>query len=176
MIPSLSGGIYQFDGDSIEPIPITADNLLSSSFKFSDDLVISGGKETRSYGVSKNSGKLLYECSMHGCTNHTKIGEEDEDENNLLEHNPTIDDVIVIRRQTQTVRAIEPRSGLERWNFSVGHHELELIKSENCHTNIEKPLDIDFEIKIVVPDGIVCAVDKRNPSQILWKQKVLILI
>lgn len=42
MIPSLSGGLYQFDGESIEPIPITADNLLSSSFKFSDDLIISG--------------------------------------------------------------------------------------------------------------------------------------
>lgn len=43
MIPSINGGgLYQFDGDSIEPIPITATNLLDSSFKFSDDLVISG--------------------------------------------------------------------------------------------------------------------------------------
>lgn len=42
MIPSLSGSIYKFDGESVEPIPINADNLLSSTFKFSDDLVISG--------------------------------------------------------------------------------------------------------------------------------------
>nr|CAD7426268.1 unnamed protein product [Timema monikensis] len=43
MIPSLSGGLYRFNGDSIEPVPVTADNLLQSSgFLFSDDLVISG--------------------------------------------------------------------------------------------------------------------------------------
>lgn len=42
MIPSLSGSLYKFDGEGVEPIPINADNLLSSSFKFSDDLVISG--------------------------------------------------------------------------------------------------------------------------------------
>lgn len=42
MIPSLSGSLYKFDGEGVEPIPINVDNLLSSSFKFSDDLVISG--------------------------------------------------------------------------------------------------------------------------------------
>lgn len=44
MIPSLTGALYKFDGETVEPIPINADNLLSSSFKFSDDLVISGKK------------------------------------------------------------------------------------------------------------------------------------
>lgn len=42
MIPSLYGGLYKFDGEDIEQIPVTADHLLSSSYKFSDDLVISG--------------------------------------------------------------------------------------------------------------------------------------
>lgn len=42
MIPSLNGGLYKFDGETIEQIPVTADHLLSSSFKFSEDLVISG--------------------------------------------------------------------------------------------------------------------------------------
>lgn len=42
MIPSLSGSIYKFDGESVEPIPISTDNLLSSSYKYSDELVISG--------------------------------------------------------------------------------------------------------------------------------------
>lgn len=44
MIPSLSGSLYKFDGEGVEPIPINVDDLLSSSFKFSDDLVISGMK------------------------------------------------------------------------------------------------------------------------------------
>lgn len=42
MIPSLSGSLYKFDGETVEPVPVNADHLLSSSFKFSDDLVISG--------------------------------------------------------------------------------------------------------------------------------------
>lgn len=42
MIPSLSGALYKFNGEHIEAVPITADNLLKSSFRYSDELVISG--------------------------------------------------------------------------------------------------------------------------------------
>lgn len=42
LIPSLDGGLYKFDGDGIEPIPISADSLLHSSFRAADDLIISG--------------------------------------------------------------------------------------------------------------------------------------
>jgi len=43
MIPSLSGGIYKFNGSSIEPIPVTAEQLLKSTpFTFSSNLAISG--------------------------------------------------------------------------------------------------------------------------------------
>lgn len=42
LIPSLDGGLYKFDGDSIEPIPISADSLLHSSFRAADDLLITG--------------------------------------------------------------------------------------------------------------------------------------
>lgn len=41
LIPSLNGNLYKFDGDDIEQIPVTAEDLLSSSFKFSDELVTS---------------------------------------------------------------------------------------------------------------------------------------
>ncbi|XP_023302859.2 eukaryotic translation initiation factor 2-alpha kinase [Lucilia cuprina] len=200
MIPSLSGGIYKFDGESIDPIPITTDNLLSSSAKFSDDLVISGGKETRTYGVSARTGQLLYECSMNGCVNSTdaefqnrnatKTVEQDddvsvEDEENLKkddingngyvrEHDPLIDDVIVVRRQTQTVRAVETRTGVERWNFSVGQHELDLIRPAECHdrkfSNLEMAI-LDLDIKVIVPEGVICAFSKLEPSVMLWKYK-----
>lgn len=186
MIPSLSGGIYKFDGESIDPIPITTENLLSSSFKFSDDLVISGGKETRSYGVSARTGQLLYECSMHGCVNSTdsdslKNGQNDEaiktpnpNMDLIPEHDPLLDDVIVVRRQTQTVRAVESRTGIERWNFSVGQHELDMMKSAECHDRQFSDLDmavLDLEVKVIVPEGIVCAFSKSNPENMLWKHK-----
>uniref|UniRef100_A0A1B0CZ18 Uncharacterized protein n=2 Tax=Phlebotomus papatasi TaxID=29031 RepID=A0A1B0CZ18_PHLPP len=76
MIPSLSGSLYQFDGQTIEAIPITADQLLTASFKFSNDVVISGGKETRSYGISMRTGQVIYECSIGGCQNRTDAIDE----------------------------------------------------------------------------------------------------
>lgn len=42
IIPSLAGNLYKFNGDTIDPIPVTADNLLTASFQYSDDLVIVG--------------------------------------------------------------------------------------------------------------------------------------
>lgn len=42
LIPSLDGGLYKFDGEGIEPIPISADSLLHSSYRAADDLLITG--------------------------------------------------------------------------------------------------------------------------------------
>ena len=50
---------------------------------------------------------IRYECTIDGCKKFD--GEEGE----------SLDDVIVVQRETQTVRAVEPRSGQEKWNFSV---------------------------------------------------------
>ncbi|XP_055545954.1 eukaryotic translation initiation factor 2-alpha kinase-like [Wyeomyia smithii] len=176
MIPSLNGGLYKFDGDTVEPIPFSAEDLLKSSFKFSDDLVISGGKETRSYGISSRTGQIIYECTMSGCRNTTEImhAEKTKDEpmEEVLSYDPLQDDVIVIRRQTQTVRAVESRTGNERWNFSIGHHELEMLKNEDCRGgSSEASLDpglLDVELKVIIPDGVVCAVS-RSTGKIQWK-------
>lgn len=141
---------------------------------------ILGGKETRSYGISTRNGKVVYECSMHGCKNTTNNNSDELDHTGSVEitdddHDPLVDEIIVVRRQTQTVRAVEPRTGGERWNFSVGHHELDILKAENCHerpyTELEKTL-LDVQLKVIVPEGIVCAVQKENPNVILWKYKV----
>lgn len=115
MIPSLNGGIYKFDGESIEAISLTAEDLLKSSFKFSDDMVISGGTEVRTYGINSRTGRLVYECSMGGCKNKnlTEVLEEGQSEQQA-KYDPMVDETLVLKRHTQTVRAIEPRSGNER--------------------------------------------------------------
>lgn len=157
MIPSLSGGLYKFNGDSVEAIPITADNLLKSSFLYSDDLVISGGRESKTYGVEVSTGKILYECSMSKCDNESKSS--------------PVGDVIVVQRQTQTIRAIEPRSGAERWNFSVGQHDVKIAHdpSSYCHSVIDPSADLI--LKVIVPDGLICAISKTNPGEVVWKHK-----
>ena len=75
---------------------------------------MSGGKEVRTYGVDARTGHLQYVCSSDGC--HVEPAEAG-----------TSGEFLVIRRHSQIVRAIEPRTGTERWNFSVGRHEASLL-------------------------------------------------
>lgn len=169
MIPSLSGSLYKFDGDSIEAIPIRAEDLLKSSFKFSDDIVISGGLETNSYGISARTGQILYECTLRGCQNYTHSTEPISSDE---QHNPLSDDVLILKRETQTVRAIEPREGVERWNFSIGMHHLDVMKSKDCHSKTTsddlKDLLADLEFKAVIPQGLLCAYSKKDTTRPLW--------
>ncbi|XP_050068278.1 eukaryotic translation initiation factor 2-alpha kinase-like [Anopheles maculipalpis] len=188
MIPSLGGSLYKFDGDSIEPIPFSAEDLLKSSFKFSDDLVISGGKETRSYGVSMQTGQLIYICTMQGCKNATELAmematgegkygppENDRTPVGVGTLDPMQEDVLVIRRQTQTVRAVESRTGSERWNFSIGHHEVERMSNEDCRGGKERrevnPIILDLDLRVIIPEGVICAVRKSAPGEIVWRHK-----
>lgn len=60
-----------------------------------------GGKESRTYGVDRETGRLLYECVMSGCDNYTGL--------------ESTGDIVLVQRLTQTVRAVEPRTGLERY-------------------------------------------------------------
>lgn len=119
----------------------------------------------------------MYECSVHGCKDTVENNNELDPYGARFEiedekHDPHKDDVIIIRRETQTVRAVEAMSGGERWNFSVGTHQLELIKSGDCHNRPYSDHDqhlLDLELKVIVPEGIVCAVHKHTPNVILWQ-------
>ncbi|KAL0269936.1 UNVERIFIED_CONTAM: hypothetical protein PYX00_007511 [Menopon gallinae] len=153
MIPSLSGGLYKFNGERLEAVPITVEHLLQASFKYSDDLVISGGKESQTFGVSLQSGKILYECSMKGCENSSRAND--------------VGDILVIQRLGQTVRAIEPRTGSERWNFSVAQHDLKLLSE--CHD--QESNELNFDLKVIVPDGLICATDVKDKNKILWQHR-----
>ncbi|KAK9509499.1 hypothetical protein O3M35_006804 [Rhynocoris fuscipes] len=159
MIPSLNGGLYKFNGEHIEAVPINADNLLKSSFRYSDELIISGGKESRTYGVDVSTGRVLYECSMNRCDNTT----DDE---------IVPGDIVLVQRNTQTVRAVEPRSGIERWNFSVGQHDLKVAPdpSASCHTK-KTDTSSDLLLKVIVPDGLVCAMSRTKPGKVIWQHK-----
>lgn len=129
---------------------------------------------------------------MRGCINSTDIDADPTDNANDFPPNdagpkinpetsaPTTDadddEVIIVRRRTQTVRAIEPRTGEERWNFSVGEHEIESFRSsDDCHSNArrESVHDIftNLDLRVIVPDGLICAVRKNAPNVILWKYK-----
>jgi len=52
--------LYQVDSEGIEPAPLAADFLLSSSFKFSEDITVVGGKEVETYGIDVNTGQVCW--------------------------------------------------------------------------------------------------------------------
>ncbi|XP_032664784.1 eukaryotic translation initiation factor 2-alpha kinase isoform X2 [Odontomachus brunneus] len=158
LIPSLNGGLYKFDGDNLETLPITTDQLLHSSYRYSNDLIFSGGKEVHSYGVHTRTGKILYECDITGCKNNT--GGE-----GYLEQ-----EVLVIKRLQQTIRAVEARTGIERWNFSVGQHDLVLVPPTETYCP-DKVTLLDVEIKSIIPEGLVWAVNESDPIHKLWQYK-----
>ena len=66
LIPSLSGNIYKLQDEVVEPLAMDASSLLSSSLKMQENLVLTGGKETRTFGIDLQTGEILYECSMGG--------------------------------------------------------------------------------------------------------------
>uniref|UniRef100_A0A673YDC1 Eukaryotic translation initiation factor 2-alpha kinase 3 n=1 Tax=Salmo trutta TaxID=8032 RepID=A0A673YDC1_SALTR len=123
-IPSLDGALFQWnrDRESMEAVPFSVESLLESSFRIGDDTVLVGGKSLTSYGLGAYSGKLRYICSAVGCS---RWGEEETEP----------EDVLLLQRTQKTVRAVRPRSGLEKWNFSVGSFELRFVPEKQLTSN-----------------------------------------
>merc|ERR1719450_1495781 len=134
LIPSLAGGLYKFDGEVIEPIPLNAEELLRTSFKFADNTVMTGGKESRVYGIEVKTGKIRYECTMAGC--FSPSGEA------LSSQETDLEDIVIVKRETQVVRAVEPRTGSEKWNFSVSTHHLTYQPIDDVCNNTDDDNDI----------------------------------
>ncbi|XP_071513696.1 eukaryotic translation initiation factor 2-alpha kinase-like [Panulirus ornatus] len=157
LIPSLDGGIFRFDGEGVEALPVTADNLLHSSFKFNTDTIFTGGKETEVRGITVGTGRVIYMCNSSGCKRRRTASK------------PT--HVLVVRRITQTVRAVDPKSGDERWNFSVGQHEVNLA-SGGCESMGTREINGNLlpTLHFIVPDGVIMGMDTEGG--LIWQQKL----
>uniref|UniRef100_UPI00398F1277 eukaryotic translation initiation factor 2-alpha kinase 3 isoform X1 n=2 Tax=Pristiophorus japonicus TaxID=55135 RepID=UPI00398F1277 len=125
IIPSLDGHLFQWDRDreSMEAVPFTVESLLESSYRLGDDVVLVGGKSRTSYGLDAYTGKIRYACSAGGCR---RWDEETTEQDS---------DILLLQRTQKTVRAVGPRSGVEKWNFSVGHYELRFVRDATTRIN-----------------------------------------
>lgn len=92
----------------------------------------------------------MYECSTIGCKNKTTTSAGD--------------DVLIIERSTITVRAHEPRTGTERWNFSVGLHNVKIPQISCIEHNSEVML---FDLEAIIPEGRLSALTESK-SKNLW--------
>ncbi|OQV24909.1 Eukaryotic translation initiation factor 2-alpha kinase 3 [Hypsibius exemplaris] len=169
LIPSLDGNLFSFNGDRIEPLPVSADSLLSSSFKISEDSVISGAKETKIYGLDAHSGKVRYACAAGGCTTL----EEEVDAGPADNHRHQ--DTLVVRRLSQTVRAFDIHRGSENWNFSVGSLDLTMASSQRHLTSRHDcsffpASDMSFRFEIAT--GTIRALSTSGGHQELWHHQL----
>uniref|UniRef100_A0A3Q2QF33 Eukaryotic translation initiation factor 2-alpha kinase 3 n=1 Tax=Fundulus heteroclitus TaxID=8078 RepID=A0A3Q2QF33_FUNHE len=124
VIPSLDGALFQWnrDRESMEAVPFSVESLLESSYRIGEDTVLVGGKSLTTYGLGAYSGKIRYICSAGGCS---RWGDEEME----------TEDMLLLQRTQKTVRAIRPRSGMEKWNFSVGSFELKLVPEKQSGMN-----------------------------------------
>uniref|UniRef100_A0A3Q3EDB2 Eukaryotic translation initiation factor 2-alpha kinase 3 n=1 Tax=Labrus bergylta TaxID=56723 RepID=A0A3Q3EDB2_9LABR len=124
VIPSLDGALFQWnrDRESMEAVPFSVESLLESSYRIGEDTVLVGGKSLTTYGLGAYSGKLRYICSAVGCS---RWGDDEME----------AEDVLLLQRTQKTVRAIRPRSGMEKWNFSVGNYELKFVSEMQSGIN-----------------------------------------
>ncbi|XP_035272591.1 eukaryotic translation initiation factor 2-alpha kinase 3 [Anguilla anguilla] len=190
IIPSLDGALFQWDRDreSMETVPFSVESLLESSYRIREDTVLVGGKSLTTYGLGAYSGKLRYICSAVGCSRW----EEDESE---------LEDVLLLQRTQKTVRAVRPRSGNEKWNFSVGHFELKFVPETQPGLNYldgerasgegrrearrdgqrvileeeeqqpPRAETCDLVIKVSVPDWKVLAFSNKPGGQLVWEHQ-----
>ena len=165
LIPSLSGKIYKLKDEMVEPVAMDASSLLFSSLKMQENLALTGGKEVRTLGVDLETGQVQYECGMDGDCRQYGVSSPE-----------TLKDVIVVQRTVQTVRAHVPRSGENKWNFSVSLHDINLYPGVNLCEDVDleetdnDTVD-DIQLKAVVPEGILCASDKEKAEEIIWRRK-----
>ncbi|KPP71197.1 eukaryotic translation initiation factor 2-alpha kinase 3-like [Scleropages formosus] len=189
IIPSLDGALFQWDRDreSMESVPFSVESLLESSYRIREDTVLVGGKSLTTYGLGAYSGKLRYICSAVGCSHWDEADMEPED-------------VLLLQRTQKTVRAVRPRSGSEKWNFSVGHFELKFVpetqpglnflegeppggggvgregqreSQQVIHEEEEEPRaeTRDLVIKVSVPDWKVMAFNNKPGGELAWEHQ-----
>lgn len=85
-----------------------------------------------------------------------------------ISHSTDGEEILVVQRQSQVVRALEAKTGAEKWNFSVAQLDLKLVSE--CHPSASAKLN--YHLKVIIPEGIVYAADNKNPNNIFWRQKV----
>ncbi|EDV20817.1 uncharacterized protein TRIADDRAFT_60719 [Trichoplax adhaerens] len=119
LIPSLDGHIYYQERGHVKLMPFTAEDMLSRSYKVSDKSVLSGSKHVHLYGINYVTGKIQYICTGEGCKSS---GTE-----------AVADEILIVRREQEGLRAVDMVSGSERWNLTVGQYKLSLPNEDEEH-------------------------------------------
>ncbi|KAF1747327.1 hypothetical protein GCK72_023789 [Caenorhabditis remanei] len=153
LMPTLDGRLFSYTHNTnlIEPLPITTDSLLESTIRLGQDAV-AGGKSVTTKGIDVLTGDLKYECSVESC------GNQDAE----LPQNP----ILLVKRITNSIRAMDTRRGIERWNLSTAEVDVSLAGG----VSVSSIPPTNSKVLLQPPDGILVAVSKHNREE--WKTDV----
>lgn len=157
-VPSLDGHLFVHNGRTIKQTPFSTEKLLKSSLKFSENVLLVGGQENKIIGLNLKDGSIAYECGFKGCSQHID--------------NMTFDDVVLLKKVSQSVRAVNSISGQEEWHFVVNNPEIVKVGNEHCHNdaNDDDQSKFTFDIKVIVPCGYIYTsvyhIGERAPKQL----------
>lgn len=153
LMPTLDGRLFSYTHNTnlIEPLPITTDSLLESTIRLGQDAV-AGGKSVTTKGFDVFTGELKYECSVDSC------GNQDAE----IPVNP----ILLVKRITNSIRAMDTRRGIERWNLSTAEVDVSLAGG----VSVSSIPPTNFKILLQPPDGVLVAVNKHNREE--WKTDV----
>uniref|UniRef100_A0A2P2HXH6 non-specific serine/threonine protein kinase n=1 Tax=Hirondellea gigas TaxID=1518452 RepID=A0A2P2HXH6_9CRUS len=175
VVPALDGSLYQLQRNKYEVLPVSADTLLASSYKYSDNTFFSGSKVSEVRGIASGSGTEVYRCDELGC--HQKrdpLAALRNDVDSSSKPLTDSDDVLLIRKTVRTIYAFNPVDGSERFNFSVGQHEVELVRSGGCKASSSSGGALELKDlptpRFVLHQGLVSAVEED--TTVRWSKKL----
>ncbi|KAI2811809.1 Eukaryotic translation initiation factor 2-alpha kinase 3 [Blomia tropicalis] len=154
ILPSLDGNLFVHNGRTIQQTQFSTEKLLKNSMKFSENVLLVGGQENRIIGLNLADGEVVYECGFNGCSQ---------------QDNQTFDNVVLVRKTSQSVRAVNSLTGQEEWHFVVNDPKLLHIGNQNCQSNPSgsnhhetKKSKHVIDFKVIVPNGVIHSIVYRN--------------
>ncbi|CAB3401130.1 unnamed protein product [Caenorhabditis bovis] len=152
LMPTLDGRLFSYAHQSnlIEPLPITTESLLESTVRLGRDAV-AGGKSVTTTGINVVTGEIRYKCSPDSCANEQQGYSE----------YPTL----LVKRISNSIRAMDSLEGTERWNLSTAELNLSLAGIGMTHLNLPKA-----KFLLRPPEGIITATTRYGDEE--WTANV----
>lgn len=143
VLPSLDGSLYLYYGDTIVRSHFSAEKLLKSSHMIGKNILLVGGEESKVISYNLDTGDVIYDCGSSGCKNNYSNG----------------DNIILLKKKSQSVRAINVLNGQEEWHFVVDDPQVIKISNDQCHSNKDNSGSAySIAFKIMVPDGYISTI------------------
>ncbi|VDK83282.1 unnamed protein product [Litomosoides sigmodontis] len=155
LVPSLNGLLYMFNMEtsSLNLIPLSA----NARIMIGNDEV-AGGTFVASTGIDPLTGKMRYRCTAGKCVQYE------------VTTNDSALYTLIMRKNTQVVRAADPVTGTERWNLSVGEYDISLVSSDHSLHFEQASVPSHIHFLLEPPNGSVSAVDKCG--NLKWKRRL----